>query len=121
MRLRRRSVVIALTGTLLGGCGSSSPPQGGTGGSPGVGGSTGAGGSAGAGSSGSAGTTGVAGRTGGSGAAGATGVAGAKGAGGAATPTGGEGGAFSVAALPGLVLWLDASKGVTGTNNNVSV
>ena len=64
------------------------------------------------------GTTGVAGAVG---AAGAVGVAGMPGVTGVAGATAGAGGVapapFDVATIPGLVLWVDATRGVTASSN----
>jgi Collagen triple helix repeat (20 copies) len=134
MESRVSTVLIAFV--LAVGCGGRQQldlaPDDGTAGAAGARGSAGTSGTAGTagvvgvvGSAGVVGTTGVAGSVGAAGSvgvAGAVGVAGRPAVTGAAGATGGAGGGvapvpFDVSTIPGLVLWVDATRGVTASSN----
>jgi hypothetical protein len=116
MESRKSGVLIAFVLAL--GCGGRQQLDLAAGPNDGVAGSNAA---AGGGAAGTTGTTGVAGAVGTTGVAGAVGVAGMPGVAGAGGATAGAGGAapvpFDIATIPGLVLWIDATRGVTASSN----
>jgi hypothetical protein len=115
--LKKWPAVLALAGGLAAGCGSvgkggvDSGTDGAGGGKGGAGGGAGAGGAAAGGSGGGTGAGGTAGSVGAGGAAGAAVDAGVDQTAGDAAAEAPP--AFSPSMLTGLVLWLDASKGIT--------